>query len=205
MLAWIALYVKVTEKWAFLLVYLLYKNMFRLVDADGELRVSVAIEGTLVDVCAAHEQVRVVHDHQLGMHVDHESTRPAQLGRPRAHGGAPQQGGRLLLAGLLLPKTEEHEVVGGVGGRGGRRGVQSLRDSRVHHLHGTPLPEEDLLDGRVRGDALGVHGDHDVNGEAVDEETKKIQRFSTTPWCQRVIIPEQLSCDGLCSPSTAHT
>ena len=36
---------------------------------------------------------------------------------------------------------------------------------RVHHLHGVPLPEEHLLDGRVARDSLWVHRDHDVDGE----------------------------------------
>ena len=44
--------------------------------------------------------------------------------------------------------------------------VERVRDPGVHHLHGVPLPEEHLLDGVVRGDALGVKRDHDVHAEA---------------------------------------
>ncbi len=42
-----------------------------LLHPDGQLRVAVTVQGALVDVGAAHQQVGVVHDHQLGVHVDH--------------------------------------------------------------------------------------------------------------------------------------
>ena len=65
---------------------------------------------------------------------------------------------------LLLAEAEEHEVVGGGRVEPGR--VERVCDPSVHHLHGVSLPEQHLLDGVVGRNALGVQGNHDVNGES---------------------------------------
>ena len=140
-------------------------DMLRLVDPDGELGVAVAVEGPLVDVGAADDQVGVVHDHQLGVDVDHVPPGLSQLGGPGPHGriGQVRRGDVAKL--LLFAQAEEHEVLSGVGGVLEAGGVDGLSDAGVHHLHGAVLPEEHLLDGVVRRDALGVHRDHHVHGK----------------------------------------
>uniref|UniRef100_A0A452Y491 Uncharacterized protein n=1 Tax=Aegilops tauschii subsp. strangulata TaxID=200361 RepID=A0A452Y491_AEGTS len=139
------------------------RQVARLVPAHGDLRVARPVHGPLVDVRRPHDDVLVVHDHHLGVDVDHE---PAVLLRLEVVAVGLGLLWRLVLAGLLgLPvaEAEEGEVVLGFGVD--PLGLDGLRDVAVHHLHGPPLPVQDGLHGPARWDALRPHGHHHVHGE----------------------------------------
>ena len=134
-----------------------------LVSSHAHFRIAIAVQRPIVDISRAHNDVLIVKDGQLGMHVDHVPQGLSTLCRDGARRGL-RKIRRNLVGALLLRWGEEHEIIRWVLVRQALL-MKSTGNPIHHHLHRARLPPQDLLNGRRCRFSLGMERDAYVHLE----------------------------------------